>query len=227
MSEYHKIIYPDTENDYPEKFANYLCKRFFRGIHKKILDVGCGKGVLDHFIRVTGGHDIYGIDKRIESNYAIDFNELKECDLEKEKFPYPINAFDYVFSKSVLEHIYNPENMIKEMYRVLKPNGTIVLMTPDWTSQQFHFWDDYTHVHAWTLKSLTNCLRIFEYRNVDGELFYQLPFVWNRPYLKVIPKIVSICPQSWKWKDKSMSNGKDRKLIRFSKEKMLLTWATK
>jgi len=227
MNNYFNVNYPNTKNNYPELFSKYLCNRFFNGSHKKILDVGCGEGIIDHFIKKIGGHDVYGIDKRIETKYLTDFKELKECDLEKEKFPYTDNKFDYIFSKSVLEHLYNPENMIKEMYRVLKPNGTIVLMTPDWYSHMTHFWDDYTHVHAWTLKSLTKCLKIFEYKYIKGELFYHLPFVWKKPFLKFIPKIISICPQSWKWKDETMTNGRDNKLIRFSKERMILVCAKK
>ena len=110
---------------------------------------------------------------------------------------------------------------------MLRPGGIIAVMTPDWQSQWSHYWDDYSHVHAWTRKSLKDCLLIHNFNDADCEYFYQLPFVWEKPWLKFVPKIVSICPQSWKWKDKDMRNGRDRKLIRFSKEQMLLGYGKK
>jgi len=227
MSNYFDIIYPDTDNDYFKKFAQYLCWRFFSRHHSNILNVGCGKGVLDQYIKNQKRYNIYGIDLREYNHSLLVFDEFKKCNIEKDEFPFSANTFDYVFSKSVIEHIYNADNMMKQTLRVLKPGGTVLFMTPDWQSQMSHFWDDYTHVHAWTLKSLVNCMKIHGFNNVQGELFYQLPFVWKHPKLKFIPKIISLLPQSMKWKDNTMTNGRDNKLIRFSKERMLLVWAKK
>jgi SAM-dependent methyltransferase len=228
MNKYHKTIYPSIKNDYPVKFAEYICKRFFTGYQKRILDVGCGIGIHGKNISEYSGNIVYGIDLRTDGcEYKDSFAELKECDIEKEPIPFNEEMFDYIFSKSVVEHIHNPDNFIKESYKVLKKNGLVIILTPDWKSQMSHFWDDYTHVYAWTQKSLMNFLKIHGFRNVHCEIFYQLPFIWKYPSLKFIPKIISICPQSWKWKDESMTNGRDRKLIRFSKEKMLLAWGWK
>ena len=109
---------------------------------------------------------------------------------------------------------------ISELIRVLKPGGIAVIMTPDWKSQLNFFWDDYTHVKAFTRKSLQNALKINGFSNVSCEYFLQLPFVWKYPYLKFITKIISILPDTLKWTDKEES--KPKKLIRFSKEGMLL-----
>jgi len=117
---------------------------------------------------------------------------------------------------------------MKEIYRVLKPGCMAVIMTPDWESQMTHFWDDYTHCHPYTQKSLMNLMKMYDFKDVSCELFYQLPFIWKYPWLSFVPKIISsVCPDSWKWKDSDMQNGKDRKLIRFSKEKMLLAVGVK
>ena len=72
--------------------------------------------------------------------------EIKECDLENESIPYSDNTFDFIYSKSVIEHVRNADNFVSESYRVLKPGGIAVFMTPDWGTQYKTFWDDYTHV---------------------------------------------------------------------------------
>lgn len=43
---------------------------------------------------------------------------------------FPGNSFDTVFSTQVLEHVYEHDEMIKEIYRVLRPGGHIILTVP-------------------------------------------------------------------------------------------------
>lgn len=218
MDNYTKIIYPDKKMDYPRKLCHYLWSRFMHT--STLLDIGCGKGSYIHEFENLG-MTCSGIDRRY------DYKNTIICNIEKEPIPFKDNTFDFVFSKSLIEHIYNPENMIQEIYRVLKPGGTTIIMTPDWKSQINFFWDDYSHVHPYTRKSLGDMLRIFGFQNVSSELFYQLPFIWKYPFLKFISKIISMLPEKWKWKNNNERNGEDRKLIRFSQELMLLACGTK
>jgi len=222
MTKYTTTIYNFVATEYDHKFCWHLHKTYYKNAGK-LLDVGCGKGThLNIFTSI--GYDVWGLDMRKETNN----NHIKICDIEKDKFPYKSNTFDYIFSKSLLEHIHRPDNCLKEMYRVLKPGGVIIIMMPDWKSQMSHFWDDYSHYHPYTAKSLKDALNIFNFKDSVCEYFYQLPFMWKHPRLGlIVTKIVSICPHSWKWKTKDMRNGKDRKLIRFSKERMLIGVATK
>ena len=48
-------------------------------------------------------------------------------------FPLPDASFDYIYSEHLFEHLTYPQatNMLKECYRVLKPNGVIRIATPD------------------------------------------------------------------------------------------------
>jgi SAM-dependent methyltransferase len=223
MTKYTNLIYPeDKKNNYPEKLYRYLFKNFIK-TPGKILDVGCGKGVSLYFFNKFG-METYGIDKREEEQEHFHF---RGCDIEKEGIPFEDGVFDVVYSKSVIEHVLNTENFLQEILRVLKPGGMFICLTPDWRSQMKNFWDDYTHVKAFTRKSLRDALIINGFNSADCDLFYQLPFVWKNKKLEIIPKIISLCPDSWKWKNKEERNTKDRKLIRFSKEKMLLAWGIK
>jgi ubiquinone/menaquinone biosynthesis C-methylase UbiE len=167
----------------------------------------------------------YGVDLREVGSDGI---EVRRCNVEREDIPFEDNSFDYVFSKSLLEHVANTDHLLSNVYRVLKHGGKFVCMTPDWKSQISHFFDDYTHVHPFTRKSLRDALAINGFQDTSCEIFYQLPFVWNRTYLKFIPMFISaVTTQSMKWKNEHERNGEDRKLIRFSKELMLLACGNK
>lgn len=230
MSKYREIIYPpDEANNYPQLLADHLYDRFIKpnlqeGKEYKVLDIGCCTGkALKNFNR-RGDLKLYGIDIRDEKEEGFVF---KECDIESEAIPFPDNTFDFIYSKSVLEHVKNTDNFVNEALRVLKPNGVFVGICPDWNSQYKNYWDDYTHVKPFTRKGLRDCLRINGYVDADCEYFYQLPFLWKYPQLEFLAKLIALLPDSLKWKDSEQRNTKDRKLIRFSKEKMLLSYGRK
>ncbi len=46
--------------------------------------------------------------------------------------PFSDNTFDWLVCSEVLEHVPNREDMISEFSRVLKPDGTLILTTPNW-----------------------------------------------------------------------------------------------
>jgi len=57
---------------------------------------------------------------------------IEQVDVERQKFPFPENSFDVVTCFEVLEHLkYSPIPMMKEIKRVLKPQGCLVLTTPN------------------------------------------------------------------------------------------------
>ena len=230
MSNYKDIIYPNDEhNTYPKKLIEYLYNRFMKGglkkgEQRKILDIGCSTGTALKMFAEHENLHLYGVDIRDES---VDDITFKVCNIENEVLPFPDNTFDFIYNKSILEHVNNTDNFIAECYRVLKPGGTFIGLTPDWKSCRDIFWDDYTHVKPFTRKGLRDALLIYKFKEVDCEYFYQLPFTWKHSWLKIIPRIVSFLPDFLKWKTKEQRNTKDRKLIRFSKEIMLLSYGKK
>ena len=225
ISNYVNIMYPkDDKNQYPDHLCEYLYNRFMKSYDRKkvkFLDIGTGRGThLTRFMKHVKG-DFYGID--LEKS-TIPGAEIKSCNLENESLPFEDDYFDIIFSKSVIEHVKNTENFMSEIYRVLKPKGILVLMAPDWQSQMKNFYDDHTHVKPFTKKSLESLFKMYNFKNGKVELFIQLPFVWRYPILKYFCHFVSfVFPESFKWKkNREGRNTNDRKIIRFSKEKMLL-----
>ena len=60
-----------------------------------------------------------------------------------------------IFSqKSFVEHFYQPEYLFIEMSRVLKENGFLITLTPDWEDNFKMFYDDFTHKRPFTITSL-------------------------------------------------------------------------
>lgn len=233
---YLKTNYPKEEygvDAYPQLFCNEIYKNYFQkyketakqNIPLTLLDVGSGKG--NHLVGFSRlGLKVTGLDKRDECIDILDDFEVKECDLEKDKFPFKSNSFDVVFSKSVLEHVYNTENFLSESFRVLKPGGIAIMMTPDWKSEIKFFWDDYTHVHAFTRKSLQNAMKITGFDQVVCDKFIQFPMVWKYPFMKwpvmIFGKVV---PDFLIWKNFEESEA--RNFVRFSKARLLLSTGTK
>ena len=105
------------------------------------------------------GFDVYGADL-IEPENKNKFN-IKCSNFESEEIQFDNNKFDIVFSKSVIEHLKNPNNIIKEALRVLKPGGKIILLTPSWLHTYWGpFYIDHTHVSPFTVSSLKNILQL-------------------------------------------------------------------
>ena len=231
MSSYLETFYSRDEYDvkaYPQKLCNHLVNEYLSKNgdikQKKILDIGSGKG--NHLVGFSRcGLQVYGLDKRKECISALEDFEIRECEIENDPFPYEDNFFDFIYSKSVMEHVTNTDNFLQQTLRVLKPGGMVVLMTPDWKSQRDCFWDDYTHVKPFTRKSLQCAMIIHGFQNVKSDYFLQLPLIWKYPFLKIFIPVISLLPDSLKWKDKEETEF--RKWVYFSKEKMLLATGVK
>ena len=234
MPNYLETVYFTEEygkDEYPQMLCDYIYERFFEAYAKshantktKLLDIGSGKG--NHLVAFSRkGVETFGIDKREECVEILDYFDIRECDIEKDRFPFEDNSFDFIFSKSVIEHVYNTDNFLNESFRVLKPGGIIVLMTPDWRSHVNYFWDDYTHVKPFTRKGLQNALKLKNFKEVECFRFFQLPFVWKYPFLEFVPRIIAFIPDTFRFRD--ADEMRSRVWIRFSKEQMLIAKGVK
>ena len=102
---------------------------------KTVLDAACGSGWLGKLVKDEWGVQIYGVD--ISKKGVMLANKsgvmAKVGDIAK-KIPYKDKSFDLVFSSETIEHLYNPDKFLKEIRRVLKPKGLLVLTTPNLAS---------------------------------------------------------------------------------------------
>lgn len=210
---YLNVVYRDKNVHYNELLSKWISENVFKK-NGTLLDVGCGCG--DHlkaFNRL--GYDVFGTDISPRrdgfSDCAVERVDL-ECDNRL------IRKSDFVFSKSVIEHIKNVDNAMDFMYNNLNEGGKIVVMTPSW--EHIHwgpFYADHTHITPFTKKSLENILKMHDFKDIKIVYFYQLPFVWKYPFMRYFCKLINWFGVPY---EKS-------KLIRFSREVMLFAEATK
>ncbi len=114
----------------------------------QLLDVGCGsKPYQNLFLNVDRyiGLEFDKPESRA-ANYADFFYDGNH-------FPFNDASYDVVLSNQVLEHVFNPDEFLKEILRILKPEGKLLLSVP-------FVWDehlqplDYARYSSFGLRSL-------------------------------------------------------------------------
>lgn len=97
----------------------------------RLLDVGCGQGQFYQVVRRLGvsytGVDVLRYD-RFPADPAVDFIQ---ADLEKGLTAVPADSADFVCSLETIEHVENPRFLMRELVRVLRPGGWLVVTTPN------------------------------------------------------------------------------------------------
>jgi SAM-dependent methyltransferase len=106
-------------------------------------------------------------------------NNKEKYNAEKDKMPYEDESFDFVFIKSVIEHISNTDLFLSEIRRVLKKGGKVIILTPDYQRQKDFFYDDYTHIKPFTLTSLKMALQLNGFKIKRAEWFFYYKAIWE------------------------------------------------
>lgn len=110
---------------------------------KKVLEVGCGVGT-DGKQFVKYGAIYFGINlDEASTNYAKENFALmgikgEICQMDAEKMKFADMTFDHIYSLGVLHHSPNTEEIAREMFRVIKPGGTISVMIYNKTSINYY-----------------------------------------------------------------------------------------
>ncbi len=170
-------FYSETGRLYPEEDIVYSTLRGIlrrRFILKHIgqwngsmLDVGCNRGMYMAFY--TGGR-AYGIDLSVDA--------MKEARKREKSNPHPIycmvgdaqnldfiksESFDHVLCSEVIEHVYDPGNVLDGIVRVLKPGGTVLITTPNYTKEKPEWVD-------------TGNLSQYGIKGVNGDSYFHTAF---------------------------------------------------
>ena len=103
-------------------------RRFLAGRDGRVLDLGCGDSPYRSFVS--------------ENSTYIRLDMMADCapDIiaDAVKLPFRAESFDLIISSQVGEFVPNPDILVAECHRVLKPGGTIVFSVPFfWQNQPF------------------------------------------------------------------------------------------
>jgi O-antigen biosynthesis protein len=166
--------------------VEYICKQGFlntwykeKRVWKAIEWIGTGKRVLD--IGCRWGHITEDIAKRGNEVTAIDFvekfiKEAKEVNkgstvnylvMDAYNLKFKDKSFDVVFLGETFEHLIDPRKALKEIRRVLKEKGYLIMTTPNFASLRNriktflgHQNDDfYLHIKVCTRETLEKLLK--------------------------------------------------------------------
>ncbi len=165
---FDKIDSDSTENDYFRPVMNEFissldCKQ------ASILDVGCGTGISMIPLVEAGCKNLYGVDGPHDYiKRAVDRGYKKTDivnDLNYDQLPYENQMFDAVVTKDVFEHLLSPTFALREIARVLKPNGLLLFHVPN------HF-------------PLLGRIKFLVNNNIDTFSFFEDESRWSFPHIR-------------------------------------------
>ena len=149
------------KNQFEPSFIGVFLNPFFiarRGLLKSIkeigheitgrtLDVGCGTKPYKKYFNFS---EYVGLEIETTLN-----RELKKADYfyDGKKFPFGNAEFESIVTNQVLEHVFNPDEFLSEINRVLKINGKLLLTVPFvWDEHEQPY--DYARYSSFGLKAL-------------------------------------------------------------------------
>jgi SAM-dependent methyltransferase len=163
------------------------------GNNKWVLDVGCGTGYLGAELQKRG-YLVVGVEKfPLDIGFYQYYTGLIQSDIEKWEGPDNCVTFDYILMADILEHVFDPEAVVRKLMTYLKPTGKIIICIPNvahlyirmkllfgcWDYQDYGIMDR-THIRFFTKKSLQDLVI-----NVGIEHFKITPVVL--PWPLIIP----------------------------------------
>jgi SAM-dependent methyltransferase len=210
---------------YPALLARRLTELYFES-PGRLLDLGCGRGdALRAFASI--GYDVAGVDLSPRSPQLAPEFDVRVGDLENDPLPFESGSFDYVFSKSVVEHSFRPVAILEHAYTALRPGGKIVVMTPSWLhTGRRTFYGGVGHVTPFTTVSMRRTLQLAGFTAIRTSFFYQLPFLWRLPFLRPLVRALGLLHIPYRpFYERAPWPESLNKLVRFSTEVMLLGYA--
>ena len=131
----YKNLLDAHDENYLRHFVDLVIR--YASIDSEILDLGCGNGISSRLLN-SAGFDVVGTDisplflqdaRNWERLHTSPKLQYQVCDVLE--LPFEDESFDLVCSNELIEHLPDIETAFKEMIRVLRQNGKIVLSGPN------------------------------------------------------------------------------------------------
>ncbi len=140
----------------------------------KLLEIGCGAGENLVLMR-TLGWAVEGVEiDPIACIHARNVNGLTVQEGTLESRIYPDDSFDAITMNHVIEHVFDPVGTLKECFRILKPGGRVVVITPNAASWGHHeFQENWRglepprHIHIFSPKSMNKTAEVAGFKLIE------------------------------------------------------------
>ncbi len=177
-----------------------ILEKYSKEDYPKILDVGCAFGVIG--VIKKSPKNVYGIEydaelakkakRNCEKVYQIDLNNFKKENIKESKF-------DFIFCGDILEHLLDPEGVLKEMIKLLASKGMIVISLPNIAQIEFRLKLllgsfeygeagvlDKNHLHFYTDKTARELIADINLKIID---FYPSGTIVS--FINIFPKLLA------------------------------------
>jgi O-antigen biosynthesis protein len=144
--------------------------------HSNVLEIGCAQGRMTRYLHSVLNCTVNVVETEFLSedlrkyvNTYFDGPEFGNIEKDYWHCSPNIKNMDYVILADVLEHLHNPQKVLENIKKVLKPNGSVWISVPnishnavliDLLQNKFQYRDygllDKTHIHFFTRNSLTS-----------------------------------------------------------------------
>lgn len=164
----------------------------------RMLDVGCGLGFL--LSGVADEWERHGVEvSAFAAGHAARYGQIHQGLLEEAG--YPDRHFDLVVIYHVIEHVADPLALLKEIRRILKPCGWLILGTPDFDSgaarrygANYRLLHDVTHISLFSNESMHRFLRDHGFRIEQVDYPYFATRYFNRDSLLALLDTSKVSP---------------------------------
>jgi ubiquinone/menaquinone biosynthesis C-methylase UbiE len=162
-----------------------------------VLDLGCGTGTLiQHLLKIAPEAEIFGLDPSAE---MLEIAKQKLPDSVQltagsaTNLPFPNDCFDVLVSTSALHYFRNPDRAVREMQRVLKPSGRLILTDwcyDYWTCRGLDLWlrlRDRAYCKTYGTSDLKQMLQAGGFEVVAIER-YKIDWLWGMMTATVVKR---------------------------------------
>ncbi len=156
-----------------------------------VLDVGCGRGVLLGEL-ANRGYRVFGTERSPDAARGADPRAEIRFGETLRDAAFDADFFDQVIIWHVFEHLPDPIETLREVHRILKPGGSVIIAVPNFSSWQarwsgadwFHL-DPPRHLYHFSTDSLTRLLDQcgFVLKSWHHFSLRQNPFGWVQSFL--------------------------------------------
>ena len=174
------------------------------GKNKRVLEMGCGKGFVSQRLKQNGCIiTAIEIDKKNAEAAKRFCEKVFIGNIETMKPNFKPKSFDVITFGDVLEHLYNPANVLQQVKPFLKDDGLLIVSIPNianWKARLkllFGKFDyeaqgimDKTHLRFFTRKTARNLLEETGFKIVKSDFVPSFPFPFFKKYLaKINPSL--------------------------------------